>query len=317
MLTSRRPARRSAVRPGGGRARREASVAEDPACHAAQSCRAVIVGGIPVGHHRHREADGPAPEQRSLVHQAAAGGTAPPALQEDPEARKARGAGIPPPLPRDDRGQEPARVGPVGPRHEQVDAPEEAGLVLGGHLRVAPVAGHREPPHARARGETAQPRISDPAVHGVGAGVVGAHDHRPELGSLRGARVATPYRAQVGHEHHRLGHARRHVAPPGGVAVQLAPASRSARTKPSRPGEPGSAGPAPHRSGEGTPAPARAGRGAAHRRRARRGDRRRGRRWPTRARAGPVSWLPRARETPPGACRHAPSRAGRPAPWCG
>ena len=172
----------------------------------------------------------PALEQSRLVHELPGAGPAPAALEECLEAGGGRIAGEAPALIAHDRGQEPARVPARGLRHQPVDPAEEARLVLRAELRIGPVAGHGEVPHADQAGEPVEGRVADAVVDGVGRVVRRDRDHRAERRPLAGVRGPVPDAAQVRHEQHRLHQARAHVHPVRREAVHACPTSRRAPT---------------------------------------------------------------------------------------
>ena len=165
----------------------------------------------------------PALEQSRLVHELPGAGPAPAALEERLEAGGGRIAREAPALVAHDRGQEPARVPARGLRHQPVDPAEEARLVLRAELRIGPVAGHGEVPHADQAGEPVEGRVADAVVDGVGRVVRRDRDHRAERRPLAGIRGPVADAAQVRHQQHRLHQARAHVHPVRREAVHASP----------------------------------------------------------------------------------------------
>ena len=153
----------------------------------------------------------------------ARGRSSPPAFEEGLEPRRAGEAREPPALVGNDRGEEAARVAARGLRGEPVDAVEEARLVLGAEVGVAPVAGDGEPAHSRELGELVEGTVAEPVVDRVRVLVRGGRDHACEHGTLVRVRHPVADRAEVGGEQHRLDEARAHVDAVRGEAAQAAP----------------------------------------------------------------------------------------------
>src|SRR5215213_10847699 len=158
---------------------------------------------------RDREAAPAAVEQSHLV-VAPARTRAPAALEVERPAAWALGRDAPT-LRRYDRAEQAHRVAAVAPRDAAVDLEEEARLVRDVDGGEPPRTRGVEAPHVNAPGQTGEPGAAHDVAHLRGRGVVGTADHRPEQRALGGTQAAPAHLrpAQVGHEQHRLDHARR------------------------------------------------------------------------------------------------------------
>src|SRR5215218_5618683 len=116
-------------------------------------------------------------------------------------------------------------VRPVAPWSKPLETGEEASLVGGGQLGRLPPAEDVEAPHPGAARQPLERRVAPRApVDSCGGGVVGNADHGVEQDAVR-CRQTTAFGGQVvkvGDEEHRLDEARRDVANPAAVAVELA-----------------------------------------------------------------------------------------------
>src|SRR3982751_7079725 len=104
------PAADREIQVAAGAAPRPGRSPEDARGDPAQRLRAVVVRGVAVGEHGHREAPAATLEQRGLVHERTAPRLPPPALEERLPATCERVAGEAPALVGDDRREQMPRV---------------------------------------------------------------------------------------------------------------------------------------------------------------------------------------------------------------
>ena len=186
-------------------------VAHQPRGHALDRGDPVAHRRVAVGHHRHRKRLARAVlEARHLVHELAAAGGAPAALEQHAPVGPGHVRDAPALVAHDVREQA-ARVVEELVRDEVVELPEEARLVARADLRARPDAHDREVGHVCGVGEAVEPPVAHPAPDLRRGAVVGHVDHRVQVGAaIRVERLVVGVQlAQVGHQQHRLHHARR------------------------------------------------------------------------------------------------------------